>query len=46
MPFRSSTDETIFVVAMLQSGVDGEGFQMVALPAAKESARFLGMKDK
>ena len=39
--FFSNTPETILVTAMEHSGVLGEGFQMVALPAAIEIARFL-----
>ena len=39
--FFSRTPETILVTAMEQSGVVGEGFQIVALPAAIEIARFL-----
>jgi hypothetical protein len=31
----------IFVTAMAQRGVVGEGFQIVALPAARDSAKFL-----
>lgn len=31
----------ILVVAMLVKGVVGEGFQRVAFPAARDSARFL-----
>ncbi len=40
-PFRSKTPETILVTAMEHSDVLGEGFQIVALPAAIEIARFL-----
>ena len=40
--FFSSTLETILVTAIEHSGVVGEGFQMVALPAAIEMDRFLG----
>jgi hypothetical protein len=40
-PFFSKTPETILVTAMEHSGVLGEGFQIVALPAAIEIARFL-----
>ena len=39
--FFSSTLETILVTAIEHSGVVGEGFQMVALPAAIEMERFL-----
>jgi hypothetical protein len=39
--FFSSTLETILVTAIEQSGVVGEGFQIVALPAAIEIERFL-----
>ena len=35
----------IFVVAILQRGVDGEGFHIVAFPAANERARFLWRED-
>jgi hypothetical protein len=38
---RSRTLETIFVTAMEQRGVVGDGFQSVALPAANERAKFL-----
>lgn len=41
MPFFSRTDAIILVVAMLVRGVVGEGFQRVAFPAARDSARFL-----
>jgi len=40
-PFFSRTSEMIFVTAMEQSGVLGEGFHTFALPAASESAKFL-----
>lgn len=40
-PFFSKTLATILVTAMEHSGVLGEGFQIVALPAAIEIARFL-----
>ena len=39
--FFSRTLETILVTAIEHSGVVGEGFQMVALPAAIEMERFL-----
>lgn len=39
--FFSNTLETILVTAMEHSGVVGEGFQMVAFPAAIEMERFL-----
>jgi len=41
IPLRSRTLEIIFVIAMEQRGVLGDGFQSVALPAASERARFL-----
>src|SRR5216684_571964 len=42
--FFSKTPETILVTAMEHNGVLGEGFQIVALPAAIEIARFLHLK--
>jgi hypothetical protein len=39
--FLSNTLETILVTAMEHRGVVGEGFQMVAFPAAIEMERFL-----
>jgi hypothetical protein len=45
-PFFSKTPPTILVTAMEHSGVLGEGFQIVALPAAIEIARFLQKKKK
>ena len=39
--FCSKTFEMMFVTAMEQSGVVGEGFHTVALPAAMDNARFL-----
>jgi len=41
IPFLSRTVDTIFVTAMAHKGVVGDGFQIVAFPAAKESAKFL-----
>ena len=41
MLFFSSTLETILVTAMEHSGVVGDGFQIVAFPAAIEMERFL-----
>jgi hypothetical protein len=41
MPFFSSTPEIIFVTAMEQSGVVGEGFHTFALPATSEREKFL-----
>jgi len=41
IPFFSRTVETIFVTAIAHRGVVGDGFQIVAFPAARESARFL-----
>lgn len=40
-PFLSSTPATIFVTAMEHSDVVGDGFHIVALPAAIEIERFL-----
>jgi len=40
-PLLSSTLDTIFVTAMAHKGVVGEGFHIVAFPAANERARFL-----
>ena len=40
-PFLSSTLATIFVTAMEHSDVVGDGFHIVALPAAIEIERFL-----
>lgn len=41
IPFLSSTLDTIFVTAIAHNGVVGDGFQIVAFPAANERARFL-----
>lgn len=41
MLLRSKTPETIFVTAIEQREVLGDGFHNVALPAANERARFL-----
>ncbi len=41
MLFFSNTLEIILVTAMEHNGVVGEGFQMVAFPAAIEMERFL-----
>lgn len=43
--FFSRTLETILVTAIEHSGVVGEGFHMVALPAAIEMERFLERRD-
>lgn len=40
-PFCSSTFAIIFVVATAQSGVVGDGFHSVALPAASDNDKFL-----
>jgi hypothetical protein len=40
IPFFSKTPETILVTAIEHNGVLCEGFQIVALPAAIEIARF------
>lgn len=40
-PFFSNTFAIKDVTAIEHNGVVGEGFHMVAFPAAKESARFL-----
>ena len=42
-PFSSSTRAIIFVTAIEHNEVLDAGFQMVALPAASDSARFLKM---
>ena len=41
IPFLSSTLDTNFVTAIAHNGVVGDGFQIVAFPAANERARFL-----
>lgn len=38
---RSSTSAIIFVTAIAHRGVVGEGFQIFAFPAAKDSEKFL-----
>ena len=40
-PFLSRTPATIFVTAIEHRGVLGDGFQSVALPAARDNAKFL-----
>lgn len=40
-PFLSSTLEMMFVMAIEHNGVEGDGFQSVALPATKDNAKFL-----
>ena len=40
-PFLSRTPDIILVTAIEHKGVVGDGFQMVAFPAASDNARFL-----
>ena len=41
IPLLSRTRETMLITAMEHKGVVGDGFQMVAFPAAIDSAKFL-----
>jgi len=41
IPFLSRTSDIILVTAIAQSGVVGDGFQIVEFPAARDIAKFL-----